>query len=71
MKTISVATENRVNVPSDLLLVNIIYLNLPGLTIVLFSENNFTATSDTTFNRFIRSLIVFVKQNKVLSSARL
>ena len=53
MNTISVPTENRVEVSSDLLLVNITDLNLSGLRIVLFSKNHFTAASDSNSDKVI------------------
>ena len=65
METISVPLENPVGISSDLFLVKIIDLNLSGLTIISLLENQFIATSDSSFSKFIRSLTVLAKQDKV------
>ena len=67
METISVPIENPVGILSDLFLVKIIDLNLSRLTIILLLENQFIATSDSSF---IKSLTVLAKQEKVLSSTK-
>ena len=70
METISVPIENPVAISSDLFLDKIIDLNLLGLIIILLLENQFIATSDSSFSMFIKSLTVLAKQEKVLSSAK-
>ena len=71
MEILSVPIENPVGILSDLFLVKIIQLNLWGLTIILLLENQFIATWVSSFSAFIRSLTVLVKEDKVLSSAKL
>ena len=71
METISVPIENPVDIFSDLFLVKIIDLNLPGEAIILLLESQFIATSDSSFSTFIRSVTVLAKQDKVSSSAKL
>ena len=45
--------------------------NFPGFTIILFSLNQFKATSYSDSKDTINSWIVFPKQTRVLSSAKL
>ena len=71
MEAISVLIENPVAISSDLFLDKIIDLNLLGLIIILLLENQFIATSDSSFSMFTRSLTVLAKQDKVLLSAKL
>ena len=66
MDTISVAIEKPVGISFDLFLVQIIDLKLSRLTIILLLENQFIATSDSSYSTFIRSLTVLTNQGKVL-----
>ena len=63
--------KNPVVISSDLFFVEIIDLNLTGLTIISLLKKQFIATSDFYFSMFVRSLTVLAKQGKVLSSAKL
>ena len=66
MDTISVAIGKPVGISFDLFLVQIIDLKLSRLTIILLLENQFIATSDSSYSTFIRSLTVLTNQGKVL-----
>ena len=46
-------------------------LNLSGLAIIWFIENQFIAALDSSSNVFIKSETVFAKLERVLSSAKL
>ena len=48
-----------------------IALNLSGLAIIWFIENQFIAALDSSSNVFIKSETVFAKLERVLSSAKL